>query len=82
MIINVFGPPASGKTRYKLTLQEFYKASRIIDGFHKGKKTDDQGQIFGELMDGDLVLSHEPLVIRGRTIRRIPIEAALRDIRK
>ena len=49
MIIVVYGPPASGKTRNAEYLKAKYGCKRIVDEHHLGDTR--------PLMDGDLVLS-------------------------
>lgn len=54
MIVNVWGPPGSGKSRHSEELQKKFGCSRVLDEYHK----DDPR----EVKDGDLLLSQQPIL--------------------
>lgn len=86
MIVVVYGPQASGKTRNKGAIQKHFGYVPLIDGVTRigrsGKFVDDSGKIHSRVPDNAVILTNMtesecrsfigPMT--GQTVRLIPIE--------
>lgn len=73
-LINIYGPPASGKTRHGEQFRQHYRSRRVFE-------FDDLRKHHRLTMDcGDIVLSIEPIYSTNLPITHVPIVAALLEL--